>query len=160
MPTTTVDIMVEGGKATAGAKLGVALGPLKINVANVVQEINSKTKDFAGIQVPVKIIVETQTKTFEIVVGSPPTSQLIKKELNVQKGSGDSKNTKVGNLTFEQLVKIAKGKMQVMMSRSLKSAAKEIVGTCKSMGVTVEGKDPREVISEIDAGKYNGKLKD
>ena len=126
----------------------------------VVKEINEKTKDYEGMSVPVKIIVNTDDKTFKIEVGIPPTSALIKKELNLEKGSSEPKHKIVGNLTMEQAVKIAKMKMDSMLSYTLKNATKEVVGTCVSMGVTVDGKDPKEVIELIEKGEYDEYFKE
>ncbi len=153
MAKQVVELLVEGGKASAGPPLGPALGPLKVNIQAVVNAINEKTKDFAGMKVPVKVIVDPKTKEFEIEVGLPPTSALILKELGVEKGAGDVKQP-VGNLTIDQVIKIAKMKRQDMLAASLKAAVKEVLGTCVSMGVTVEGKHPKIVQKEIDEGKY------
>ncbi len=151
-----VEVLVEGGKATPGPPLGPAIGPLGLNVKLVVDKINEATKDFAGMQVPVKIIVtDPKKKEFEIEVGVPPVSQLIKKELGLGKGSDAPKNNIVGNLTMEQVIRIAKAKQDQMLAADLKAAAKEVIGTALSMGVTVEGKDPREVQKEIDEGVYD-----
>lgn len=150
-----VEVLVEGGKATPGPPLGPAIGPLGLNVKQVVDRINEATKDFAGLQVPVKIIVDPVTRQFEIEVGTPPVSQLIKKELGLEKGSSEATRNIVGNLTMEQVLKIAKAKKQQMLAADLKAAAKEVIGTALSMGVTVEGKDPREVQKEIDEGIYD-----
>ncbi|ASI99834.1 50S ribosomal protein L11 [Thermococcus celer] len=151
-----VEVLVEGGKASPGPPLGPAIGPLGLNVKQVVDEINKATKDFAGMQVPVKIIVtDPKKKTFEIEVGVPPVSQLIKKELGVPKGSSEPVHSPVGNLTMEQVIRIAKAKADQMLAADLKAAAKEVIGTALSMGVTVEGKDPREVQKEIDEGVYD-----
>ncbi|MEJ5328095.1 MAG: 50S ribosomal protein L11 [Candidatus Bathyarchaeia archaeon] len=149
-----VELLVSGGQATAGPPLGPALGPLGINTMAVVNKINELTKDYAGMKVPVKVAVDVETKTFEVTVGTPTTSALIVSELKIEKGSGAPSTTKVGNLTMEQVLRIAKIKRQELLASTLKSAAKEVLGTCVSMGVTVEGKDPREVQSEIDEGKY------
>ncbi len=157
MPETVVEVLVEGGKASAGPPLGPALGPLKINIGEVVKAINEKTKPFAGMQVPVKVIVDSATKEFRIEVGTPPTSALIKKELGIEKGGQDQKN-KVGNLTMDQVIKIAQMKRDAMLAQSLKAAVKEVIGTALSMGVTVEGRDPREIQKEIDEGKWDDKL--
>ncbi len=157
MAETVVEALVEGGKATAGPPLGPALGPLKLNIGEVVKAINEKTKAFNGMQVPVKVIVDTGTKEFRIEVGTPPTTALIKKELGLEKGSGDQKS-KVGNLTIEQVVKVAKMKVDTMLAQSLKAAAKEVIGTALSMGITVEGKNPRDIQKEIDEGKWDDKL--
>ncbi|EHR79740.1 50S ribosomal protein L11 [Thermococcus litoralis DSM 5473] len=150
-----VEVLVEGGKATPGPPLGPAIGPLGLNVKQVVDRINEATKDFAGMQVPVKIIVDPVTRQFEIEVGTPPVSQLIKKELGLEKGSSEPTRNIVGDLTMEQVIKIAKAKKQQMLAADLKAAAKEVIGTALSMGVTVEGKDPREVQKEIDEGVYD-----
>jgi large subunit ribosomal protein L11 len=149
------EVLVEGGKATPGPPLGPAIGPLGLNVKQVVDRINEATKDFVGMQVPVKIIVDPVTRQFEIEVGTPPVSQLIKKELGLEKGSSEPVRTIVGNLTMEQVIKIARAKKQQMLAADLKAAAKEVIGTALSMGVTVEGKDPREVQKEIDEGVYD-----
>ncbi|MEM3616774.1 MAG: 50S ribosomal protein L11 [Candidatus Bathyarchaeia archaeon] len=150
-----VELLVSGGQATAGPPLGPALGPLGVNVMAVVNKINELTKDYAGMKVPVKVTVDPETKTFEVSVGTPTASALIVSELKIEKGSGNPKVQKVGNLTTEQLIRIAKIKRPELLSKTIKSAAKEILGTCVSMGVTVDGKDPKEVMREIDEGKYD-----
>jgi len=151
----TIEALVPGGQATAGPPLGPALGPLGVNVMAIVNKINELTKDFGGMKVPVKIIVDVDTKEFEVEVGTPTTSALVVKELGTEKGSGDPGKQKVGNLTIQQVIKIAKMKRHELLAKSLKKAAKEVLGSCVSMGVTVEGKDPREVQREIDEGKYD-----
>lgn len=155
----SVDLLVEGGKATPGPPLGPALGPLGVNVGKVIAEINEKTKSFAGMKVPVKVIVDPKTKSFEIKVGTPTASALILKELGKEKGSGDKKDI-AGNLTIEQIIKIAKMKRANSFAKDLKSLAKEIIGTCVSMNVRVENKHGREVIKEIDEGKYDDRFKE
>ncbi len=149
-----VELLVSGGQATAGPPLGPALGPLGVNTMAVVNKINELTKDYAGMKVPVKVAVDVENKTFEVTVGTPTASALIVSELKIEKGSGTPNTAKVGNLTMEQVVRIAKIKAPQLLSQTVKSAAKEILGTCVSMGVTVEGKDPREVQAEIDEGNY------
>src|SRR3990170_906773 len=150
-----VELLISGGQATGGPPLGPALGPLGINIVAVVTKINELTKDYAGMKVPVKISVDTEEKTFDVTVGTPTASALIVAELKVEKGSGTPNTVKVGNLTMEQIVRIAKIKRTELLAHTLKGAAKEMLGTCVSMGVTVEGKDPREVQKEIDEGKYD-----
>jgi len=154
----TVEALVAGGQATAGPPLGPALGPLGVNVLAIVNRINEVTKDYAGMKVPVKIVVDTETKEFEVTVGTPTMSALIVSELKIEKGSGSPKAQKVGNLTMEQVARIARVKQAELLSPSLKAAAKEVLGSCVSMGVTIEGKDPKEVQKEIDEGKYDAVL--
>jgi len=153
-----VEALVEGGQATAGPPLGPALGPLGVNVLAIVNKINEVTKDYAGMKVPVKITVTIETKEFEVAVGTPTASALIVSELKVGKGSGSPKTQKVGNLNMEQLVKIARMKQVELLAPNIKRAVKEILGTCVSMGVTVEGKDPKEVQKEVDEGKHDSIL--
>ncbi len=149
-----VEVLVPGGKATAGPPIGPALGPLGINVKAVVDEINKKTASFNGMQVPVKIEVD-EKKNFTVTVGVPPTTALIKKEVNVEKGSAEPNIQIVGDLPIEAAVRIARMKQNDMLSYDLKNAVKEVVGTCVSMGVNVDGKRPKEVLSAIDTGAYD-----
>ncbi len=150
-----IEALVNGGQATAGPPLGPALGPLGVNVLAVANKINELTKSYSGMKVPVKIAVDTETKEFEVSVGVPTTSALIVSELGVEKGSGTPKTQKIGNLSLEQIVKIAKIKQTSLLAKNLKKAVKEVLGSCVTMGVLVEEKDPREVQKEIDEGKYN-----
>jgi large subunit ribosomal protein L11 len=153
-----IDALVSGGQATAGPPLGPALGPLGVNVLAIVNKINEITKSYAGMKVPVKITVDTETKEFEVSVGTPTTSALIVSELGVEKGSGAPNTEKIGNLSMSQIVKIAKLKHSELLARNLKYAAKEVLGSCVSMGVTVEEKDPREIQKEINEGKHDALL--
>ena len=152
--------MVDGGKATAGPPLGPALGPLGVNVVAIVKAINEKTKAFDGMKVPVKIKIDPKTKAFEISVGTPPVSALIIKELGIEKGSGNPRLDKVGDLTIAQVKKIAAMKADSLYGRTLVDNAKTVVGACVSMGVNVEGKDPREMERLISEGKYNRELQE
>ena len=152
--TKVVELLINGGEATAGPPLGPALGPLGLNIMAVVNKINELTKDYAGMKVPVKVAVDPENKTFEVTVGTPTASALIVAELKIEKGSGTPNTAKVGNLTMEQIVRIAKIKRPELLARTLTGAAKEILGTCVSIGATAEGKDPREVQKEIDEGTY------
>jgi len=149
-----VELLISGGQATAGPPLGPALGPLGINIMLVVNKINELTKDYAGMKVPVKVAVDVENKEFEVTVGVPTAAALIVSELKVEKGSGTPNTAKVGDLSMEQIIRIAKIKRPELLAPDLKSAAKEVLGTCVSMGVTVEGKDPREIQKEIDQGEY------
>jgi large subunit ribosomal protein L11 len=147
-----VEALVPGGKASAGPPLGPALGPLGVNVAQVVAKINEQTKDLNGMQVPVKVIVKSRTE-FEIEVGTPPTSALIIKEMGVEKGSGDK--TVVGNLSMEQVIKIANIKRKGLLSKTMKHAASEVIGTAGSLGATIEGMPSKEAQLALSSGKYD-----
>ncbi len=146
--------MVEGGKASTGPPLGPALGPLGLNLGQIVKEINEKTRDFQGMQVPVTVVVlDPATKKYEIKVGIPPTSALIKKEMGIEKGAAKRKEAVAGNARLDQIKKVAQMKMDSMLANSLQAAVLEVLGTCVSLGVNVEGKDPREVQNLIKRGE-------
>jgi len=145
-----VESLVPGGKATAGPPLGPSLGPLGINIKQVVDDINAATKEFDGMQVPIKVIVD-DTKNVTIEVGIPPTPALILKEIGVEKGASDDEI--VGNLTLDQVLRVARAKQDGVLSYTLKQTAKEIIGTCVPMGVTVEGMEPRAAQRAIDSGE-------
>lgn len=154
----SVNALVVGGEANAGPPLGPALGPLGVNVMMIVKEINEKTKDYSGMRVPVKVTVDIDTKEFEVEVGVPTTSALIAKETGVEKGSGQPNTELVGNLGFEGLLKIASAKMEQSYGITLKSVVREVVGSCVSMGIKIEEKDPREFQKELGEGKWDDKF--
>ena len=156
--TETIEALVDGGKASAGPPLGPALGPLGVNIMQVINTINEKTKEFDGMKVPVKVAVDPKTKNFEVTVGTPPASSLILNELGLEKGSGKASSHKVGNLTVDQAIKIAKMKYDNLLGNDLKMKTKEIIGTCISMGVTVEGKKPQEIQQAISNGEFDAKF--
>ncbi|MEM4196354.1 MAG: 50S ribosomal protein L11, partial [Methanothermobacter sp.] len=115
MAKETVEILIDGGKATPGPPLGPAIGPLGINMMQVVEEINRKTADFEGMKVPVKIIVDTDTRDFEVEVGTPPTSALIMDELKIEKGSQDPGMDKIADISMDQVLKIARMKFDALL---------------------------------------------
>ncbi|MEW6095510.1 MAG: 50S ribosomal protein L11 [bacterium] len=205
MSKETIEMLVEGGNAKPGPTTAPKFSQYKVNMGEIFQKINEETKEYKGMNVPVKIVIDTETKSYSISVGVPPISSLIKKELKLDKiGSSGSKKqvaeaekpkeekkeekpkkevakeqpkeTKeapkeaepveekpkvrviVGNLTIEQCVKIAKMKQSGLLSKNLKNAVKEVVGSCVSMPITVEGKPPKEVLKEIDSGMYDSKF--
>ena len=133
MPKEKVDVMVEGGKATAAPPLGPALEPLGVPIQDIINEINKKTKDLEGMKVPVTVIVDTVTKAFEIKVGSPPATALIKKELGLEKGSSEAGKVRTGDLKNNQVKKIASAKFGSDEERYVN----QIRGTARSMGITV-----------------------
>jgi large subunit ribosomal protein L11 len=133
MPKERIEVMVEGGKATAAPPLGPALGPLGVPMQKIIEEINSKTKDLKGMEVPVTVIVDTVTKEFEIKVGSPPAAALIKKELGIEKGSSEAGKVRTGDLSEEQVRRIASAKFGSTEDRYVN----QIKGSARSMGITI-----------------------
>jgi large subunit ribosomal protein L11 len=153
-----ISSLVTGGGASAGPPLGPALGPLGVNIMEVIKAINDKTKDFEGMKVPVTVLVDPDTKNWEIEVGIPSAAALILKEAGIQKGSGASGTEWVGDVTIDAIAKIAKTKLEKSYSSSLKSVAKTIIGTCLALGIKIEGKTPKEITIEINEGKWDEKL--
>ena len=158
MAKQTVEAMIEGGKASAAPPLGPALGPTGLNVAQVISKINEKTSSFKGMQVPIKVNFDPETKEFNIEVGTPPTSSLLVKEAGVEKGSGYAHKDKVADLMIEQIIKVAKMKEDSLNGATLKEKVKNVIGTCRSMGILIEGKEPAEAIKEINAGKFDNEI--
>jgi len=151
----TVSALVTGGQANAGPPLGPTLGPLGVNILQIVNAINDKTKDFEGMKVPVTVTVDKGTKQWTVEVGIPSAAALILKEAGLQKGSGTSGTTWVGDVKMDSIIKVAKLKIDSSYAQDLKAATKEIVGTCLPLGIKIEGKNPKEVTAEINAGKWN-----
>ncbi len=157
--TQKISSLVTGGQASAGPPLGPALGPMGVNIMQVIEAINEKTKDFEGMKVPVTVSVDTETKKWEIEIGIPSAAALVLKEAGIQKGSGTSGTDWVADVGIDTIVKVAKTKLDASYTTSLKSVAKEIVGTCLCLGIKIEGKTPKEITVEINEGKFDDKLK-
>src|SRR3990167_7260777 len=126
MAKETVDALVDGGKATAGPPLGPALGPLGVNIGQVISEINKKTADFKGMKVPVAVTVDKSDKSFTISIGTPPSSQLIKKEAGLEKGAANPLLDKLADLKIEQIIKISKMKQDSLLGKDNFAKVKEI----------------------------------
>jgi large subunit ribosomal protein L11 len=155
----TVSALVNGGEASAGPPLGPALGPIGVNILQVVNTINEKTKDFPGMKVPVKVEVDTTTKQFTVEVGVPPTAALIIKESGVTKGSGTAGTNYAGDITMETAIRIAKMNIDSSYANDIQGAVKEVIGSCQSIGMTIEGKPAKDIYSEVSAGKYDEHFK-
>jgi large subunit ribosomal protein L11 len=156
--TEMIKALVEGGKASAGPPLGPALGPLGVNIMQIINSINDKTKEFEGMKVPVKVIVDPKTKEFTIEVGTPPAASLILNEIGAEKGAASPSKHKVGNITIDQAIKVAKLKFDNLLGKDLQQKTKEIIATCISIGVTVEDKNPKEILKAINEGEYSSKF--
>ena len=150
-----ISSLVTGGAASAGPPLGPALGPLGVNIMEIINAINEKTKDFEGMKVPVTVAVDTDTKKWDITIGIPSASALVLKEVGIKKGSGTSGTEWVGDIKMESVAKVAKTKLDDSYATSLKSVAKSIIGTCRTLGIKVEGKTPAEATAEINEGKWD-----
>ncbi|MBS3141568.1 50S ribosomal protein L11 [Candidatus Woesearchaeota archaeon] len=151
-----IQLMIDGGKAGVTPQLAQALGPKGINIGEVIAKINEKTTHFKGMKIPVT--VEVDGKNYTITAGTPPVSELIKKEAGIDKGSGEPNMNKVANIGIEQVVKISLMKQDSILHNSFTSVVKSVVGSCSSLGVLVEGKTGKEVCGEIDNGKYKHEI--
>lgn len=130
-------LQLPAGRATPGPPVGSSLGPHGINIAAFTKEFNDKTASQAGLIIPVVITIY-QDRTFDFILKTPPAAVLIKKALGLDKGSGKPNKTKVGKLTMAQVEEIAKLKAPDLTAASLEAAKSMVIGSAKSMGVTVE----------------------
>jgi large subunit ribosomal protein L11 len=153
----TIETVVEGGKAAAGP-LGPVLGPTGVNMGQVLAKLNEATKAYSGMKVPVKIVIDDR-KGFTVEVGTPPVSQLVIMKAKIEKGAGTPNKSVVGNITIKQAIEITQMKGDGMLGASIKKRVKEVVGTCVSMGVTIEGRNAKEMSKAIEAGEYDDQLK-
>ena len=158
MAEQKISSLVTGGQASAGPPLGPALGQMGVNIMEVINAINEKTKDFDGMKVPVIVSVDSDTKKWSVEVGIPSVAALVLKEAGIQKGSGTSGTEWVGDVNIDAITKVAKTKLELSYASSLKSVAKEIIGTCLTLGIKIEGKTPKEITTEINQGKWDEKF--
>jgi len=154
----TISALVTGGQASAGPPLGPSLGPMGVNITEVISSINEKTKDFEGMKVPVTVSVDPETKKWDVIIGIPSSAALLLKEAGVQKGSGTTGTDWVGDIGIDAVVKVAKTKLESSYATSLKSVTKSVVGTCVPLGIKIEGKTPKEITAEINEGKWDSKI--
>jgi large subunit ribosomal protein L11 len=155
-----VKALVTGGSASGGPPIGPAVGPTGINIKDVVDEVNAKTMVFKGLTVPVRIECDPETKQFEIFVETPSTASLLLKELGAEKGSSANLEQRIGDLTLEQVMSVARAKKEIYMDRTFKKSVKSVLGTALSIGATVEGEDPRIIQKKIDEGAYDDRIKE
>jgi large subunit ribosomal protein L11 len=151
----TIQALVPGGEADPGPPLGPELGPTPVDVQAVVTEINDQTAAFDGTEVPVTVEYDDDG-SFEIDVGVPPTAALIKDELDFETGSGEPNEEFVEDITAEQLKTVAEQKLPDLLAYDVRNAAKEVAGTCVSLGVTIEGEDARSFNERLADGEFEG----
>ncbi len=136
--TKKVKLQIQAGSATPAPPVGPALAPHGINMSEFCQKFNDATKEQAGFKIPVEITIY-ENRTYDFKVKQPPASELIKKEIGLEKGSGVPNKKKVGKITKAQLRKVAERKMSDLNTNDVEQAMKVITGTAKNMGVEVEG---------------------
>lgn len=131
-----VKLQLEAGKATAGPPVGSTLGPHGINIPMFTKDFNEKTASQAGLIIPVVITIYTD-RSFTFVLKTPPVAVLVKKACGITSGSANSKKNKVATITKAQVKQIAEQKMPDLNAANLEAAMSMVMGTCRSMGVTV-----------------------
>lgn len=151
-------LLVDGGAMKPGPAVSQKLGPAGVNINEVISKVNEATSNFKGMQVPVEVVVDANTKKFEVNVFSPPISGLIKKEAGIQKGSGRQSQIRAANLSIEQIIKIADTKLPNLLCKDLRAAVKITLGSCASLGILIENKPAKEVIKDVDSGKYDKEI--
>ena len=135
--TAYIKLQVPAAKANPAPPIGPALGQHGVNIPGFCKEFNERTKNEAGMIIPVVITVYSD-RSFTFITKTPPVPVLIKKELNLETASGRPNRDKVGQLTKAQVEKIAKIKMPDLNAASLEAAMSMVAGTARSMGITVE----------------------
>jgi len=153
-----INLLIDGGNMKPGPAVAQQLGPMGVNMGKVISDVNEATKEFKGMKVPVELDIDEKTKDFTIHTSSPPTSELLKKELNLEKGSNKHAEVKVGNASIEDIIKIAKIKLPNMLERDLKAAVKSVLGTCTSVGILVEGESPIDLTQSVNDGKFDSEI--
>jgi large subunit ribosomal protein L11 len=131
-----VKLQVAGGAATPAPPVGPALGQHGVNIGEFVTRFNSQTKDRQGMITPV-IITIYKDRTFDFILKTPPASVLLKKAAGLAQGSGEPNKVKVGKVTKQQLMEIAKTKIKDLNTTDLEKAVKIIEGTARNMGIEV-----------------------
>ncbi len=149
-----IKLLVEGGKMTPGPAIAQQLGPMGVNMGKVISDVNEATQEFKGVTLPVHLTVNADTKEVKIKVLSPPTSELLKKELGIEKASGARLKQRVGNLAIEQVISVSKSKHDAMLSNDFMATLKSVIGTCQAMGILIENKETKEIMQDIEEGQF------
>jgi len=155
-----VKALVTGGSASGGPPIGTGVGPTGINIKDVIDAVNEKTMIFKGLTVPIRIECDPETKLFEIFVETPSTASLLLKESGAEKGSQNTGEDKIGNLTLDQIMNVVDAKKDIFLDKTYKIAIKTVLGTALSVGVTVEGENPKIIQKRLDNGEYDVKIKE
>jgi len=134
-----IKLQIVAAKATPAPPVGPALGQAGINIVDFCKSFNAKTaaKDLEGLVIPVVITVYTD-RSYSFITKTPPVAVLVKKSVNLAKGSGEPNKNKVGTITRKQIEEIARAKMPDLNCHTVASAVRCVEGTCRSMGVEVE----------------------
>ncbi len=158
MPVKIVNVKIKGGQAEQVKDKIEQLGEYGIDVDKLVEELNEITSIYKDFEVAVKIIVDTDSGEYDIELKPPTTTEILLKMVGAKEPSGDPMHNKIGNLDFEKIVEVAILKKPSLLAKTLKAAVKTILGSARSIGITVDGKDPKEVVRAIEEGLYDAVL--
>ena len=153
-----IKLLIEGANMKPSPAIAQQLGPIGLNINKIILDVNNLTKNFKGMKIPIELDINDKTKEIKIKTSLPPTAELLKKELGIELGSADHKNVKVANASIEDIIKIVKIKYSEMLEKDLKNAVKSILGTCLSLGVLVENENPKNIIEEVNQGKFDNEI--
>lgn len=146
---------VQAGRASPAPPLGPALSQYGVPVDKVIAEINELTKNYEGMEVTVVIRIDETTGRYKIDTISPTTTSLLLKFAGAQEPSGDPARKKVGDISLEDVIRVALIRKHELNAKTLKTAAKSVVSTARTVGLTVNGKDPKQILAEIDTGLHD-----
>ncbi len=132
-----IKLHIKAGKATPAPPIGPALAQHGVNIGGFCSQFNDATKDKTGFTIPVEVTVY-EDRSFDFVLKTPVTSELIKKVVGIEKGSGEPNKRKVGKITKEQLEEIAKQKLPDLNTRDIEQATKIVEGTAKGLGLEIK----------------------
>lgn len=153
-----IKLLVEGGEMKPGPTLSQKIGPLGLNLGKLISDVNKATAEFRGMKVPIILDIDTKTKNISVLTMTPPTSELLKKEITAPMGSGRPNKLKIGNAPIELIIKVAKIKQKDMLVNDLKASVISTLGTAHSVGLMVEGKDAKEVIIDVKNKTYDQEI--
>jgi large subunit ribosomal protein L11 len=136
-----IKLQIKGGSANPSPPVGPALGAKGVNIMEFCKQFNARTQDKAGKVIPV-IITVYKDKSFDFIIKTPPVAVQLLEATKLQKGSPEPNRNKIGDVTWEQIQKIAEDKMIDLNAFTVESAMKMVAGTARSMGITVSGNAP------------------
>jgi large subunit ribosomal protein L11 len=147
-------VKVKGGQAAPGPQFD-QIKKAGVNVDKLIEDVNEATKRYKGFEVQVKVVVDGETGEYDLEVKPPTTTELLLKAVGASEPSGDPMHKKIGDLPFEKIIEIAILKKPSLTAKTLKAAVKTIIGSARSIGITIDGKDGKQVIREIEEGRYD-----
>ncbi len=154
MGIRVITIKTRGGKLAENPQLD-QLEKIGLNIEELIEKINKKTEIYKDFDITVRIVVDEDTKEYDIEIKPPSTTSILLSKVGAREPSGDPAHKKIGDLSMEDIIEVALMKKPVLNTKSLRSAVKVIIGSARSIGITIEGKDGKQVTREVDEGLYD-----